>query len=411
MSARAARVSGAGRDEQQKLAAVIRGLQTRFPHSSLGWAVAGDRELRLAYDLRAAQPFSARRHFLIALKQYREAVARDRDPTLAAGLARAYEGLGQTTLAVRNQRTAVAGRATVAPLAAFLVEDLERDHRFADAARAASQLAAQPQFPRQGLVSESGVEGDSAWFDEDALGPLSKGIDRMWHVSLYLGVGNGGAGNPEQDLSFIPRYRDQAGVTGYQRWCPGWSAARDLILAGQARSAVPRLAAEMDDIRPGYGSQCSEDTPLLTGVAKLEAGDRAGAIAAAKLKTDADDDATLGRIDDARQNLWRFGDNLARAGKAATDWRRTAPEDALAEDRSARSSSLPTTTTRRPAISTAPSARRGRPPGLSRPRKRRRCSSAAWHSTVPVTVPLRCACSTTPTRPRQAPRAWRITST
>jgi cellulose synthase operon protein C len=315
-------------------------LRKRFPDSAVGWAGAGDAELRIAYETGVQQPFTTRAYFRRALSYFLAAQRIEPNPEIAVGIARAYAGLQQFGAAVKAQRIAVAGRSDEALPQAWLMEYLEQDHAFAKAARVAQSLTDTPHFPVGGgeMMQPSPqvpVLGQS--YTEEADGPLSIGADRFKAVSIDLDDESGGAGGGENDLSFIPTYREVPGVTGYSRWCPAWSLHRDEILAGESAKALSGLPMpEGKSIRPGsqYQFECGASSDLLAGIAAYEAGQhsRATHFVEAEHTDSTETRSALARLDDARQNLWRFAGNLGRARIAAQEWRQEAPEEALAFD-------------------------------------------------------------------------------
>jgi tetratricopeptide (TPR) repeat protein len=323
-------------------------LQRRFPGSPAGWAIEGDHELRLAYEEGARRPFSARHHFSRARDRYAHALAlRPGDPGLQAGAARASSGLNVDRDAVAAQRAAVAEQPSAAPLQARLVEYLQRAHDFAAAARVAARVR-RDGFPAGPALYPAPSEPLSdALLNAEADGPLSLGSGRLLPVTLSWvplppvpspGLGGGGAGGGGaalSDFSFIPQYRRVAGVTGFDRWCPGWSRRRDLVLAQRARDALP-IPATFTDVRPGLGGlgcgglRDGEDVDPqaianLRGVAALEARpapERPRPI-----------DARTAALQDARQNMWRFAGDLPRALAVAQEWAAAQPREPAPIDR------------------------------------------------------------------------------
>lgn len=328
------------KDQLRRVFATFHRLERRFPGSAAGWAGEADAELRVGYQLEGRKPFSARSRFRRALTLYSRARLLDPDPALAAGEARAYAGLRLYASAVRVQRRAMTGARRPAPLEARLVEYLERDRRFAEAAAEAARLAASPRFPRgPGLLMQMAADGVLA--EEDGQEPLSLGSDRLLAVSLNVApvVPLAFTDGAVLDLSFIPEYRHVDAVTGYDRWCPGWLHRRDLVLAGRAEEALAGLPEHFRDIRPGLRErECPVEgllgVPVLAGVAELEAGDRNAAI---KRLSGADFDtegrSPIGLLLDARQNMWRFAGQLDKARVAAEEWTRQAPASGAAFDR------------------------------------------------------------------------------
>jgi tetratricopeptide (TPR) repeat protein len=326
-------------DALRPVLATFHRLERRFPGSSSGWAGEADAELRVGYQLQERQPFSARSRFRRALSLYGQAGRLDADPTIAAGEGRAYAGQRLYGDAARVQRRAIAGTRRPAQLEARLVEYLERDRHFAEAAAAASTLAAAPRFPA-GAALFMQLAADGVLASEDGQEPLSLGSGRLLAVSLDVAPVRPRftQGAPLIDLSFIPQYRDVDAVTGYERWCPDWLYRRDLVLAGGAEEALAGFPDSFKDIRPGFrDSDCPGDgfdTPVLAAVAELETGDRNSAI---KHLGQADADTgvvrPIGFLLDARQNMWRFAGQLDKARLAAEEWTREAPGSRVAFDR------------------------------------------------------------------------------
>ncbi len=313
-------------------------LRRRFPHSAAGWAGAGDANLRLAYQTATQQPFTTQAYFRRALTFYLAAQRVEANPEIAAGAARAYVGLQDFSAAVTAQRAAVAGRSHDAPLQARLVEYLEQGHAYAQAVTAAQPLTVEPHFPvGTGYMMQTFSLGDmpGGLYLQEANGPLSIGADRFKPIELNLDDESGGAGGGENDLAFIPAYRETMGVTGYSRWCPQWSMRRDEILARRPAEALMTLPSpETKNIQEGsQGLQCGSSSDLLAAIAAYEAGQHQRATQFVELEHNTGDTrAPLARLDDARQNLWRFAGDLPRASVAAREWRVAAPEEALAFD-------------------------------------------------------------------------------
>lgn len=311
--------------------ATFRRLQRQFPGSPLGWSGEADTLVRLGYDHDEQQrPFTARAHFRRALLLYRRAQQLDDDdPGLAAGAARALAGLREHDRAIEEQRAALAGRATVAALAVRQVDYLERDHRFGQAAAAARRLTrAHASASGRSLIGgEAFGQGDQ----EDTQTPLSVGVDRMLPVTFRLaplrppapaggaagGFGDGG-GPAAIDLSFIPRFEDIDWLTGANRWCPTWSAARDLLLSGRPKAALTAVRQRTVDLAGNF--VC--DIPLATieAMAQLEDGHDERALAILQ-------DSSRAHMYEMQQYMWRFAGDLGRADGAARTWLREEPRD------------------------------------------------------------------------------------
>jgi cellulose synthase operon protein C len=301
-------------------------LRRRFPHSAAGWAGAGDAELRVAYQT-VSEPFTARAYFRRALTFYLAAQRVEPDPEIAAGTARAYAGLRQYADAVAAQRTAVGDRTDEALLQARLVEYLEQDDAFGQAAAAAEPLIRAARFPVDEGRMMPGSPPDSAELtDEEVGGPLSIGTDRFAPVTIDLGDEVGpAAAAAVNSLSFLPLYEEVEGVTGYSRWCPAWSLRRDEILAGHPAAALAGLQGRsVKSIRSSVVECPAASRDLLAGIAAYEAGQRN--LAAQLVEREPSESnseephGTLARLDDARQNLWRFAGDFQRARIAAMEW-------------------------------------------------------------------------------------------
>jgi tetratricopeptide (TPR) repeat protein len=312
-------------------------LRGRFPRSAAGWAGAGDAELRVAYET-SSQPFTARAHFRRALAFYLAAQQLEPNPEIAAGTARAYAGLRQYSAAVAAQRTAAEGRGHEVFLQAPLVEYLERDRAFGQAAAAAEPLIRAARFPvGEGRMMPGNPPDVGEASAQEVGGPLSIGADRFTPATIDLGDENTetAAGAAEESLPFLHVYREVEGVTDYSRWCPAWSLRRDEILAGHATAALAGLQQQpASSIRPGVAECPTASRDLLAGIAAYEAGKRA--LAERLVEREPPEPYSeeprdpRARLDDARQNVWRFAGDFQRARTAAAEWRAVAPGEAQA---------------------------------------------------------------------------------
>jgi tetratricopeptide (TPR) repeat protein len=311
-------------DGKTRATAIFAQLERRFPGSAAGWSGAADALLRDAYPaLDAHSPFRARAEFATALSLYGRAARLDPDPGVQAGSARARDGLGDAVAAARAQARAVAAL-PVAPLQAGLVVYLEHAGEFGAAAGQAGRLAAAPHFPAgPGMFIEAGDE-DPSIAAEGAAAPLSLGAGRLRPVTFAIAPAQSpfpATGNVAtvEDLGFIPAFRVVPGVTGYDRWCPAWSARRDLVLAGapvRALRGMPGSFARLDD--PATDCVGPDDASTLRAVAAADA-------APSRPEPSA--------VYDERQNLWRFAGRLDRARAVDARWLRARPTDPLAYDR------------------------------------------------------------------------------
>lgn len=324
----------------------FRRLQSELPGSHAGWSGAADAHLRLAYQSFSGAPFTARNHFRQARVLYEHALALTDDPGLHGGLARALAGLGEYGAAVAEQRVAVAGQDHAAHQVR-LVEYLERAGRFAAAADDGGRfLQAAPDLaPRRGLYPKGlrEVVPPDPVEDEDANLPVSWGTGVVRGVNLVLTPDFGGAGAALVDLAFIPNFRPERGVTGYDRWCRAWSHRRDLVLAGRHAEALAALPDTFSADGPTFaGDACRTfdgRAPNLVAIAAYEAGDTPAAVEwlrsdpALDLSVYEEANPELARLHDLRQNLWRFGGNLERAEAIAEEWLAAAPDSPTALDR------------------------------------------------------------------------------
>ena len=328
-------------DRLQRPFDTVDALQRSHPGLAAAWAAEADAELRIAYQMDPLQPFGSRQRFRRALALYQAARRLDDDPELAAGEARALAGLHLYRRAAAVQRAASAGLDGTAPVKARLVEYLERAGSFSAAADAAADLEASHEFPPYSalLMKIAHDDGENRLSEEDAEGPVSTGVAQARAVRLHVGPFPGGVGGPGADVSFIPLFRDVDGVTGHDRWCPGWAHRRDLVLAGRAREALDEMPAAFTEVNPdNLTTTCagSFGIPLLAAVAELEAGDRAAAVSRLRqrdAKTLLDGRDPVVALRDAQQNLWRFAGDYERAASAAAAWTQAYPEDPDALDR------------------------------------------------------------------------------
>jgi cellulose synthase operon protein C len=323
--------------------ATFRALQRRFPASAAGWAGEADAELRLGYQQQPVAPFTARDRFARALRLYRRAEALDPSAGTTTGVARALAGLGKPRMAAAAQRRALRKAPDSGPLQARLLDYLERAHEFRRASAVARRATASSEFSSGLALFASAPQGlvaaDERLRAEDAQGPLSIGTDSLEAVSLDVGPQTGGADVGLSDLSFIPAWRKVYGITGIHRWCPEWAWRRDELLAGRVESALAGFPASFTDVRPresdsfNCGGISATGVPQLAAVAELERAGPEAAFArmdAGDYSFDSTDRPRLAKLQDARQELWRFGGRLDRAAIAAREWARAMPGDAVA---------------------------------------------------------------------------------
>jgi hypothetical protein len=118
----------------------------------------------------------------------------------------------------------------------------------------------------------------------------------------------GGAGGSVQDLSFIPEYRDDPGVTGTHGSCASGTWRRDAILDGQAAQTLAGWPAKFTSARPDATGECMWASKLKP-IAEAAAGVRLDTSTYSR-------DATM----DSWQNLLRWAGNLPAAAKVAEQW-------------------------------------------------------------------------------------------
>jgi tetratricopeptide (TPR) repeat protein len=137
--------------------------------------------------------------------------------------------------------------------------------------------------------------------------PLSLGADTLTPLTALL-ILPGGAGGSVQDLSFIPEYRDDPGVTGTHASCASGTWRRDAILDGQAAQALAGWPAEFTSARPDTTGGCMWASKLKP-IAEAAAGVRLDTSTYSR-------NATM----DSWQNLLRWAGNLPAAAKVAEQW-------------------------------------------------------------------------------------------
>ncbi|MBV9943038.1 MAG: hypothetical protein JO262_12985 [Solirubrobacterales bacterium] len=99
----------------------------------------------------------------------------------------------------------------------WLLEDLQRLHRFSAAAGVALGLTAQrpPIAPALYPDVPAALVADlDPIYTEDLSAPLSIGTDELTPVTLHVGPSPGGASAQLSDLDFIPVYRPSPGLGG-----------------------------------------------------------------------------------------------------------------------------------------------------------------------------------------------------
>lgn len=287
--------------------ATFRALQRRFPSSVAAITGLGDAYLQAGARLSGSEPFTARGYLRLARDQYERAVSLGGGTGAAAGLAHALVALGQPSRAVGILRP-LTGATRPGAILELLIEAQEAERDFAGAARTGKALAdagprsypsGGPLFPMPG---EGAVPGLA-----DASRPYSLGIDTSYPLQDQLLPG-GGAGGSVNDLSFIPRYRDDRGVTPTDPACASFEWRRDALLAGRAGELLvswPR--GDFTYARPEHAHRGCESAGNLKVIAELVAHrlDRGHATS---------------DITDEWQNLLRWAGELSAARRVDERW-------------------------------------------------------------------------------------------
>jgi tetratricopeptide (TPR) repeat protein len=290
--------------------ATFTGLAAGYPRDTGALTGLGDAYLRAGTLLMPSEPFTARKDFQSAVTAYDRAVAAGGARNAAPGLARALIGLGEPAEAIRVLTPFATASAYPGPWLEILIAADEAAHDFGAAETAAQRLgrlgpSAYPAgtflFPRP---TTSAVDTLS-----DMSLPLSLGADALTPLTAVL-ILPGGAGGSVQDLSFIPEYRDDPGITGTQASCASGTWRRDAILDGQAAHALAGWPAQFTSSRPGT-RECGWASKLKP-VAEAAAG-------VTQDTSTYSSDATM----DSWQNLLRWAGHLPAAAKVAKQWQST----------------------------------------------------------------------------------------
>jgi len=288
-------------------------LAAEYPRDTTVLTGLGDSYLRTGTYLRFSEPFTAQQAFKSAIAQYNRAAALGDERDAAPGLARALIGLGEPAAAVRLLTPLTRSSRYPGEVLELLIEADEASHDFSSAANAAQDLGqyASPPYPDGNAMIPFPMTGTIDPLDDVSL-PLSFGVGRLTPLTVELLL-PGGAGGFVQDLSFIPQYRDQPGVTGTQPGCPSWTWTRDELLLGHAALALARWPAQFASARPPGGGYCttSDELKLLAETLAGQQPDQD------TMKTDK---LTTDDLADAWQNLLRWAGNLTAAKQAAGQW-------------------------------------------------------------------------------------------
>ena len=293
-------------------AATFGHLAAEYPRDPAVLTGLGDSYLRTGTYLRSIEPFTARQDFRSAIAAYNRAAALGDERDAAPGVARALIGLGEPAAAARLLSPLARSSPFPGQLLDLLITADEAAHDYGPAVTAAQRL---------------GQLGGTSYQDGDALIPVpqSGSVDALDDVSFPLSFGAGrltplttnlilpgGAGGSVQDLSFIPSYRYDKGVTGSQVGCPSWTWSRDELLLGHAALALANWPAQFASVRPGY-SYCAQFDKLKL-IAEVQAGQQPDQGVMKENSITSDD------IADSWQNLLRWAGNLPAAKKFAVQW-------------------------------------------------------------------------------------------
>jgi tetratricopeptide (TPR) repeat protein len=331
--------------------ATFRTLQREYPVSPAGWAGEADLELHLARDADAngVAPFEARQRYLHALALYQRAADLSGEPGIRLNQAASLTGLDrydEANAILRGELSAHPGQGVIQTR---LVDNLERGHRFAEAADALRAGRA-----GSGAILPSG-RTLASWPSGASIG-----AERASPVQLNVGPPPGGADFVVYDFGFVPDYRESRLFTTVDSWCRLRSELRDQLVAGRAAQVIEYAGESPPLLRVNDRSDCDEYGWFTRHDPDPIAADNAAdelawylAVAAAELgrdqaahtfigatglyEPDARVDGTpkwVTRLFDERQNLWRWAGNLERAAEVTRDWRSAVPDDPLAWERS-----------------------------------------------------------------------------
>ena len=299
--------------ELQAANATFSHLAAEYPRDVGVLTGLGDSYLRAGTYLRSSEPFTARQDFRLAIAAYNRASALGGEDDAAPGVARALIGLGESAGVARLLSPLIRSSRFPGQLIALTIMADEAAHDFGAAVTAAQRLGQ--------LGSASYPDGDALipvplYISVDSLDdvalPLSFGVGQLTPLSTSL-ILSGGAGGSVQDLSFIPEYRDDPGVTGSQPSCTSWTWTRDELLLGHAGLALANWPAQFLNVRPGGGGYCGQGDKLKL-IAEAKAGQKPDQ---AIMKADG---ITSDDIADGWQNLLRWAGNLPAAKTFDEQW-------------------------------------------------------------------------------------------
>jgi tetratricopeptide (TPR) repeat protein len=290
--------------------ATFRRLAAGYPSDTGVLTGLGDAYLRAGTRLRLSEPFTARQDLRSAVAAYDRAAAAGGEYDVAPGLARALTGLGEPSEAARLLSPLASSAASPGPFLELLVMADETAHDFGGAAAAAQRLGTlgSGSYPDNSALLPVPSTGGAGSLDDASL-PLSFGTGRLTPLTTAL-ILKGGAGGSLQDLSFIPAYRDDTGLTGTQPDCPSWTWVRDELLLGHAAQALTGWQ-QFQSARPRGWCLQSDKLKL---VAETLAGQQPdpGIMRSGSITSDG--------IADAWQNLLRWAGDLPAAARFTTQW-------------------------------------------------------------------------------------------
>src|SRR4051794_16774124 len=158
-----------------------------------------------------------------------------------------------------------------------------------------------PPPPAHAAAFSPAVPADTDFKLEPAYGAISLGAHaRPLSVELQVAPKAANSSASLGDLTFLPVFRPDDN-TASDRWCPGFSLARALLLAGRPAAALARIPPLQDGLLPyaeapeHVGCGVAANSTDLRRIARLEAGS----------PRDLKDNS----VEDARQNLWRWAGN------------------------------------------------------------------------------------------------------
>lgn len=291
----------------------FRRLAAEYPRDTAVLTGLGDSYLRAGTYLAGSEPFTARQDFRTALAAYNRATAAGAGTEAAPGIARALIGLGEPAAAARLTEPLTRTATAPGEFLELLVLADETAHDYTDALAASAKLAGlgDTAYPDGNALFPASLNGFISPLDDASL-PLSFGAGQMMPLSVQLTV-PGGAGGYAQDISFIPQYRKDTGITGTQPWCPSWTAMRDELVVGQPAAALRDWSANFLPVHVSNDYYCSQSANLYL-LAQLQAGQQPDPAMMKSNHTTRDD------LYDSWQNLLRWAGQLSAAKTVAMRW-------------------------------------------------------------------------------------------